>query len=128
MWWSFPTEMSEYQKARNAQLFHYDLDDFRFVKFFWYLTDVDETAGPHVMVLGTHDRKKIAHQLLIRRIPDDEVVAGYGTERVKEITLPAGKGFAEDTFCLHKGQAPTGKARLLLQLEFGVNDFHHAGH
>ena len=39
-WWSF----ARADVAKAAQLFHLDLDDYRFFKFFIYLTDVDEEA------------------------------------------------------------------------------------
>jgi len=124
LWWSFPTNATTEQQSAASQLFHFDLDDFRFLKFFFYLTDVYESAGPHVAVLGTHARKRFAHQAVIRRLTDEEVEQAYGPDRVRSIRLPAGAGFAEDTFCLHKGEPPTGSRRLLLQLEYGVNDFH----
>jgi hypothetical protein len=124
LWWSFPTDATAEQQSAASQLFHFDLDDFRFLKFFFYLTDVDESAGPHVAVLGTHARKRFSHQAVIRRLTDEEVDRAYGADRVRTIRLPAGSGFAEDTFCLHKGRTPTGAPRLLLQLEYGVNDFH----
>jgi hypothetical protein len=123
LWWSFPTAASKQRQAAAAQLFHFDLDDFHFVKFFFYLTDVDETAGPHVAVIGTHRHRRFRHQALIRRLKDAEVASAYGGDRVKRICLPAGSGFVEDTFCLHKGTTPTSSRRLLLQLEYGINDF-----
>jgi hypothetical protein len=124
LWWSFPKEASKAEQSASAQLFHFDLDDFGFLKFFFYITDVDGTAGPHVAVRGTHNRKRLAHQLVIRRLDDQEVAEAYGEDKIETICLPAGKGFAEDTFCLHKGTTPSGTPRLLLQLEYGVNDFH----
>lgn len=128
LWWSFPApQVKQELQSAASQLFHFDLDDFKFLKFFFYLSDVDETAGPHIAVLGTHARKKLAHQAVIRRLTDQEVEQAYGAQNVKTICLPAGKGFAEDTFCLHKGQTPTGTRRLLLQFEYGVNDFHSGG-
>jgi hypothetical protein len=124
LWWSFPKEASKAEQSASAQLFHFDLDDFGFLKFFFYITDVDGTAGPHVAVRGTHNRKKLSHQAVIRRLEDHEVAAAYGEDRIETICLPAGKGFAEDTFCLHKGTTPSETPRLLLQVEYGVNDFH----
>lgn len=127
LWWSFPAEVSNLERSKASQLYHFDLDDFRFLKFFFYLTDVDEGAGPHIAVLGTHNRKKLSHQALIRRLSDEQIAASYGADRIRSICLRAGRGFAEDTFCLHKGQAPTERSRLLLQLEYGINDFHSGG-
>src|SRR5690606_8644383 len=49
-WWSIPHA----GQAREAELFHRDVDDWRFIKLFVYLTDVDAGAGPHVYVPGSH--------------------------------------------------------------------------
>src|SRR5690349_15729686 len=48
--WSFPGRWA----GTGLQAFHRDLDDWRFVKLFVYLTDVDEGSGPYVQVAGTH--------------------------------------------------------------------------
>ena len=109
-----------------AQLFHFDLDDFRQLKLFFYLTDVDESAGPHVAVRGTHASKRLGHELMIRRLADDEVARAYGAGSIERFCMPAGGGF-EDTYCLHKGQRPTGSERLLLAFNYGINDFYRAG-
>jgi hypothetical protein len=127
LWWSFPKEATREEQSGASQLYHFDLDDFRFVKFFFYLTDVDDSGGPHIAVLGTHARKRFAHQAIIRRLDDREVAETYGEDRIRRITLPAGRGFAEDTFCIHKGETPSGTPRLLLQFEYGINPFR-SGH
>jgi hypothetical protein len=123
LWWSFPNEASEAEHAKVAQRFHTDIDDFRFVKYFFYLTDVDEGAGPHVVVKGTHTGKRFWHQARVRRYSDEEILGAYGPEAVTTVCMPAGGGFAEDPYCLHKGQSPTESRRLLLYLAYGFNDF-----
>ena len=42
--WSYPQAGG----GSGLQGFHRDCDDWRFIKVFVYLTDVDHTAGPHV--------------------------------------------------------------------------------
>jgi hypothetical protein len=123
MWWSFVHDATEAERNEFAQLYHFDLDDFRFMKFFFYLTDVDATAGPHVFVRGTHREKRLRHMYPMRRLEDDDVVRAYGAERVVTIEGRAGDGFAEDTFGLHKGAPPSKTPRLLFQLEFAVNSY-----
>ena len=127
LWWSFPAGHGEAEQSAAAQLFHFDLDDFRQLKLFFYLTDVDEAAGPHVAVRGTHASKRLAHELLIRRLADDEVARAYGADSIERFCMPAGAGFFEDTYCLHKGQRPTSSERLLLAFNYGINDFYRAG-
>jgi hypothetical protein len=126
LWWSFPVSATPHEQLKAAQVFHYDMDDYRFIKFFFYLTDVDLCSGPHVCIRGSHNNKKFLHQLLGVRCAstaDQEIVDYYGAENVVTICGPAGLGFAEDTYCFHKGAPPTGKERLLLQIEFAIHDY-----
>lgn len=118
VWWSFANEVSAAERDEWAQLFHFDLDDYRFVKVFFYLTDVDEESGPHVYVRGTHRGKPLRHMYPMRRLSDDEVRREYGADREVHICGRAGTGFFEDTFGIHKGLPPRTKDRLVLQLEF----------
>lgn len=114
IWWSFPADGS----AQEAENFHRDVDEWRFVKFFLYLTDVDADAGPHCFVRGSHRASKF---LRIRRISDDEVGRGFPEEDMLCIQGCAGDGFLEDTFGLHKGQPPNRTRRLLFQVEYSIN-------
>lgn len=126
LFWSYPAVVSADQHNYAAQLFHYDLDDFKFLKFFFYLVDVDSGTGPHVIVKATHNSKRFAtfrDRLKVRRYSDEEVVAAYGQDSICTITGPAGTGFAEDTLSIHKGQTPSEKVRLLLQFQYALNDW-----
>ena len=55
LWWSFPAERVTdgdlHLAAQNR--FHFDIDGWRTLKFFFYLTPTDEGAGPHKV----HPRK-----------------------------------------------------------------------
>lgn len=127
LWWSFVNQASELQRVRAGQGFHYDLDDWRNVTFFFYLTDVDQSAGPHVMVRGSHTRKPLRWLMSIYKSRDEaQIVQQYGAERIVELTGPAGFGFAEDLFCYHKGSPPLNRDRLVLQIRFGLHDYGNA--
>jgi hypothetical protein len=126
LWWSFPVAGTSFEQLKAAQVFHYDLDDYRFIKFFFYLTDVDYTNGPHVLLRGSHKNKKLTHQLLGVRCAstdDQEILDCYGTENLVTVCGPAGLGFAEDSTCFHKGSLPAENERLLLQIEFAINSY-----
>jgi hypothetical protein len=123
VWWSFAVDASEQDRSDAAQMYHFDLDDYRFIKFFFYLTDVDEHGGPHVIVKGTHKSKKFAHQLKLRRFSDREMVSEYGADKVTVLCGTAGYGFIEDTLCFHKGNPPQDRDRLVVQVEFGLRDY-----
>ncbi|MCC5666573.1 hypothetical protein LC653_22455 [Nostoc sp. CHAB 5784] len=123
MWWSFSGKTTYYEKSQAAQLFHYDIDDYRFLKFFFYLTDVDDQSGPHVCVRGSHNKKKLSHLWLRKRETDEEIIDYYGSESLVKICGNTGFGFVEDPLCFHKGITPTHKDRLILQIEFARTDY-----
>ena len=124
--WSFPVPGSHVQQRKAAQVFHYDLDDYRFIKFFFYLTDVDISSGPHAYIRGTHKGKKLQHQLIGTRcadIDDEKILEYYGAQNVVNVCGKAGFGFVENPLCFHKGTEPTEKLRLMLQIEYAINDY-----
>lgn len=104
LWWSSPSTGAE-----HIELFHRDVDDVRFVKLFVYLTDVDEAAGPHVYVPGSHRDERLTD---IRRFSDEEV--GEVGE-AETITGPAGTTFLADTYGIHRGLPPLERPRLAFQ-------------
>jgi phytanoyl-CoA dioxygenase PhyH len=114
IWWSLPAD----GKAQEAENFHRDVDDWRFVKLFVYLNDVDADGGPHCFVRGSH---RSWHFLRKRRLDDSEVEAVFPKEDMLQIGGRTGDAFLEDTFGLHKGQPPRLRRRLLLQVEYSVN-------
>jgi hypothetical protein len=115
LWWSpaFGSQAS----SEAAQLFHFDMDRLKFVKFFVYLTDVDVKQGPHVYVASSHARKPKS----VRRdgrISDEEIICAYGQDGIIEITGQRGTVLAVDTRGFHKGKAPESGDRLLFQVEY----------
>ncbi|KAM3106522.1 hypothetical protein [Phormidesmis sp. 146-33] len=123
LWWSLATEASGHDRRKAAQMFHYDLDDYRFLKFFFYLTNVDLSTGPHICVLGSHRRKKFRHELFRKRFSDAAILQHYASEKVVKICGSAGFGFVEDTLCFHKGEPPLTSDRLMLQIEYATYDY-----
>lgn len=124
MWWTFPVDASAEDKARHAHVFHYDLDDLKFVKFFFYLTDVDDQAGPHVYVKTSNRSIKYKSPFFkSKRFTDEEIVLGYGAENIVEVVGEAGTCLIEDTTTIHKGITPVSRPRLMLQFEYSVNKY-----
>ena len=129
-WWSF----AGHPEARDAQLYHYDCDDYRFCKLFFYLTDVDEGCGPHMFFEGTHSLDQV-HEMRRRwpggeqefedwhfrkfRKSDDEVLRFHGRQPVA-LTGPAGSCFIVNTRGIHKGRLPEKRDRLVCQVLYGV--------
>lgn len=118
LWWSFPkqTSVEDRLNARQTVLFHFDLQGYQYIYFNFYLTEVDLTAGPHVVVLGSHHRKKLSYLLGSANQSDENIIRYYGKENIVAICGKAGLGFIEDSFCYHKATAPTHKSRLMLQI------------
>ena len=121
--WSFPVDATDRERSLAAQVFHYDLDDYRFLKLFFYVTDVAAGNGPHQCVVGTHRHKRLRDQIRFGRRTDQYVATTYGSDNIVTLLGPAGFGFAEDTRCFHRGIPPTTGDRLLFQLAFARTDY-----
>lgn len=120
MWWSLARPAGDYERLKFAQEYwHYDLHDYRSLKFSFYLTDVEPGGGGTGYVAGSHKHKRLRHQatLFIGR-RQDEMVEVYGEDALKVVTGPMGTGFAFDPYTFHMGTPPT-RDRLMLQIEFG---------
>ena len=127
MFWSYPIHDSgyTYDPLLNSTHYHYDLDDYGCLRVFVYLTDVDESAGPHRYIRGSH-RKKPLWQMLIASHSlrsEAELEKHYATEDVVTVTAPAGTVFVEDAAIFHEATRPATKPRLLMQLTFVSKDF-----
>ncbi|MBP1843588.1 hypothetical protein J2046_001844 [Rhizobium petrolearium] len=123
IWWSFPTKAAtDADLSRASFKYHFDLDDWRMLKFFFYLSDVDADAGPHIYVRGSHRRRRIKHQLtLLVGHPAEEVLEFYGEENAVTLTGRAGTGFVEDPFGFHMGTLAKQSPRLMMEVGFGVS-------
>jgi len=115
MWWS--TSLLKSANSKAAQLFHFDMDRIKFLKFFFYLTDVNEKNGPHVYVKTSH--KNLPQNLRKdRRLSDEEVEAFYSKSDILEICGKKGTIIAADTRGIHKGKPLLEGDRLIFQIEF----------
>jgi hypothetical protein len=120
LFWNFASTLSEAERktVHQANNFHYDVDGYNFLYVQFFMTDVDEGSGPHIIVKGSH-RNKPMHLLLSSvKQPDEAIHAYYGVHCGTMITGKAGFGFIEDTSSFHKAVAPTVRDRLLLQFVY----------
>ena len=113
-WWSF----SGCTDAEEQQYFHRDIDSLQFIKFFLYLTNVDDSSGPHVYVRGSHKKQWQVKSGL--RIEDAAVAATFPAEDIIKFKGQIGTCFLENTFGIHKGKLPETGSRLLLQFIYSV--------
>jgi len=120
MWWS--TAVSKQASSEVAQLYHWDMERIKFLKFFFYLTDVDTDTGPHCYVKGSNN----GFPATVRRdgrILDEEINKAYPAENLVEINGKRGSILAVDTSGFHKGKNLKRADRLLLQFEFANSLF-----
>jgi hypothetical protein len=122
--WS--TAFSNKPQNNSAQLFHFDMDRFKWLKFFIFLTDVTMETGPHVFIQKSHKTGGIPPALLkagYSRHTDESVSQYYSQNDIKTFIVPAGTIIAEDTRGLHKGTNLIKGDRLMLQLQFSNSLF-----
>jgi hypothetical protein len=113
----------------SAQLYHFDLSQPKWLKFFIYITDVTPESGPHAFVRGSHHRDKEGSALRargIQRISDADIERAYGKDRIAEISAPKGTMFAADTRAWHKGVKPLTEDRLVFQIEYSNCAYSYA--
>lgn len=111
--WGYPGR----DMAKGVQRFHRDYDCARGFKAFYYLTDVDNTSGPHKFVRRSHQDHRLESG---KAQTDDTITEAFGADSVQTITGPAGSWFLEDVYGFHKGQLPVDRPRLLLAIEYNL--------
>lgn len=107
----------------DAVEWHRDVDSWRFVKVFVYLTDVAHGDGHHEVFLNSHLHFPLSLVSLNRKtekritdaIPSAELMRVYGQ---------AGTCFIENTTCFHRGTPPRKNDRLMLTLEYSDDAFY----
>ncbi len=119
MWTSFAWPLAD---STSAQLFHYDLDRSNFIKMFVYLTDVDDTNGPHVYVPNSHHSKP-KELLSGERITDARVREHFPESTWQTITGKKGTVFFADTQGFHKGARVEAGSRTILQFNLASDRF-----
>lgn len=124
--WSFAVQSpTEQERLAAAQVLHCDINDFKTLKFFFYLSDVGPTNGPHAYIKKNPRKRTLMHQVLGQRcaaIPDEALVRTYDGQLVT-ICGPGGTGFAGDPYYFHRGTHPTEGSRALLQIELGCHAY-----
>ena len=101
----------------GAVEFHRDIDSWKWVKVFVYLTDTAEGDGHHEMFPKSHLRTPVS-LIPIRRYQRSEILAAMPELELRKICGPAGFCFIENTFVFHRGTEPTGNDRLIAILTY----------
>jgi hypothetical protein len=102
-----------------SQLWHRDHDDTRVIKFFVYLTDVqDSKDGPFTFIPASHS-DKLGYRLRSHQT-DEQIAKRIPPEAIVEMKAPCLSAFIVDTSrCLHMGSRLSyGHQRLLYTATF----------
>jgi hypothetical protein len=124
-WFSFPMNGVS---AEAATMFHFDLDRTKWVKIFFFLTDVTPTTGAHMFLPETQRDNALPTSLRKRgysRLTDHDVRSEFPEEHWKTISGSRGTILIEDTRGLHKGLPVLEGHRLVLQFQYSQNLFGH---
>ena len=107
-------------------LFHSDGNSIHFLKFFFYLNDVDMDGGPFTYVEGSH--KDIGTERgRLRGFEDkskwtyDEVTQKYDESRIKFLTGNFGDMVIANTSGMHRGTRVKERERTMLTLNYVIH-------
>ena len=103
LWWTFTKNEAEMMK--HAHFFHRDLDDFKFLKFFFYITDCSDGDGAHTLVSGSHKERVFRSRFgidALGRFSDEQIQNNFGSRNILPMLGKAGEGFVEDTWTIQR--------------------------
>ena len=126
LWYSYPSPRSLIEpKDDSAQEFHFDLDEFKWLKVFIYLNDVNNDNGPHTYIPKSHlpgaKNKHLINYILKtgrNRISDETLFEHHSKSDVTKILGAAGTIIIADTKCWHKASVPIKSHRIMAQYLF----------
>jgi hypothetical protein len=120
-WWSKFNKLDQTSLNYGAQLYHQDKEFVKFVKVFVYLSDVDDSTGPHEYIAGSHkdyENHTPPNYKVTQRLTDEYLYSTYSKDRFKSFTGNAGTVIITDSNGFHKGKPLLKGYRQLLQFEF----------
>jgi len=113
---SYRNELPEF----DTLYFHVDPNSPKFLKFFFYLNDVDLNGGPFCYVRGSH-RRRFKGWTRKGRWTAEEIESNYGAANIVYLTGAVGDLVVADTNGFHRGTKITGADRTMLTLDFVVH-------
>jgi hypothetical protein len=104
----------------SSQFFHLDPEDFRQVKIFLLVSDVDEESGPlHLVRADVSERIQLKTGYRFTRLRDDQV---YSIAREGYVLRCVGRAgtlaIADTSRCFHMGSRPGRKSRLVAMFQY----------
>lgn len=139
-WWNFPGHVENPVPGGYApQFYHRDLNDLRMFWIYIYLTDVDESAGPHQVIRGSSDPVVIGDAMAGSAIPVDDFFYQYGYQLPPDLVATrfadreetflglGGTTFFTNGFNFHRIHYPLAKPRLMFAARFSINPSVYRG-
>ena len=107
-------------QPESSQFFHVDPEDFRQLKIFLLVEDVDAESGPlHLLRADASDRVRVARGHRHGRVSDEEVLSIAPPEALVPCTGPSGTLAIGDTSrCFHFGSRPGARRRHVVMIQY----------
>ncbi|HEY1750444.1 MAG TPA: hypothetical protein VGG29_04235 [Caulobacteraceae bacterium] len=104
----------------SSQFFHVDPEDFRQLKIFLLVEDVDADSGPlHLLRADASDAVRVARAHRHGRVPDEEVLNTAPPNALVACTGPSGTLAIGDTSrCFHFGSRPGSRRRHVVMIQY----------
>jgi ectoine hydroxylase-related dioxygenase (phytanoyl-CoA dioxygenase family) len=102
-------------------MFHRDVDDYKFVKLFVYLSDVGPENGAHCFIRGSHNSKNLTKRQILT---DDDINQKFDKNDILALSGKSGTGILEDTWGIHRALPCVKGERLLLHFLYGLTSFN----
>jgi hypothetical protein len=113
---SFVNDITEFDTLH----FHSDPNSPKFLKFFFYLNDVDINGGPFCYVRGSHHQKFRGWRSKYRWT-HEEIAGIYGENRIMYLTANRGDMVIADTNGFHRGTKVRSADRLMLTIDYVIH-------
>jgi hypothetical protein len=101
--------------------FHVDPNSPKFLKFFFYLNDVDKRGGPFCYVKGSH-KKRFSGWRSKGRWTFEEMEKHYGRENILDLTANLGDMIVADTNGFHRGTKVVSRDRFMLTVDYAIHE------
>jgi hypothetical protein len=116
-WWTLGENNAAGSHVHQDDVYHRDVDDWRFIKLFVYLTDTNERSGAHNFVLKSHSSRHLTRR---GAIPDEEVHNTFPAADIVTIISDAGTVFLENTWGIHRPLLATEGRRLIFSVLYSL--------
>ncbi len=105
---------------QSSQFLHLDHEDYKQIKGFIFLKDINEDCGP-LVIIDKRNSEKIQNQLNYRMTEENKRIDDNILKNYKKITLTGKKGtvvLLDTSSCLHFGSRKASNSRLVLSFQF----------